>query len=140
MKDCKARCWSMTFSVLPDTPKLVHVSDRDTLNRVHNIFIDTAKARLYCGTITGFSTGQHSLGVYSLANPAKPVLVALIDGFDKTHDMYVRNDTAWCSQSNTGYTVLDMGSLPIVKILGGLWPIHIKDIITAAGWATTISV
>ncbi len=105
---------------MPDTPKLVHVSDRDTLNRVHNIFIDTAKARLYCGTITGFSTGQHSLGVYSLANPAKPVLVALIDGFDKTHDMYVRNDTAWCSKSNTGYTVLDMGSLPIVKILGGL--------------------
>ncbi len=109
------------ISVLPDTPKLVFVSDRDTLNRVHNIFIDSAKARLYCGTITGLLGNQHSLGVYSLSNPAKPTLIALIDGFDKTHDMYVRNDTAWCSQSYTGYTVMDMSKLPAKTIvLGGL--------------------
>jgi choice-of-anchor B domain-containing protein len=108
------------ISNLPDSIRLVWVSDRDTLSRVHNIFIDTAKAKLYCGTISGYSTGTHQLGIYSLADPAKPSFITFIDDFDKTHDIYVRNDTAWCSDSWTGYVVLDMSKLPKYRALGGL--------------------
>lgn len=108
------------ISYLPDSVRLVWVSDRDTLNRTHNIFIDTARAKLYCASPKGLLAGDHPLSVYSLANPAAPSFICNIDAFDKTHDIYVRNDTAWCSNSGSGYLVLDMSRLPNYRILGGL--------------------
>jgi choice-of-anchor B domain-containing protein len=108
------------ISYLPDSVKLVWISDRDTLNRAHNIFIDTARARLYCASPKGLLAGDHPLSVYSLENPEAPSFICNIDAFDKTHDLYVRNDTAWCSNSNSGYLVLDMSGLPNYRILGGL--------------------
>src|SRR5690606_2312105 len=40
--------------------------------------------------------------------------------FELTHGIYVRNDTAWCSNGWGGFAILDMSGLPAVRALGGL--------------------
>ena len=108
------------FSYLPDSLHLVWESSQHELANSHTIFIDTAKARLYCASAYSLGSGHNNLMVYSLADPAKPELISVINAFDNTHALYVRNDTAWCSNGNSGYLVLDMSGLPTVKIIGGL--------------------
>ena len=68
--------------------------------RAHNIFVDTTNARLY---VAGSNTRSDGLLVYSLANPAVPVLLAsktLPGGY--CHDVYVRDNVAYTSQNSTG--------------------------------------
>jgi choice-of-anchor B domain-containing protein len=108
------------ISKLPDTATLVWSHNRDTLTRAHTIFIDTARAKLYCASAKGF-TGDHHLSVFSLKDPAKPKFLAAVDAFfDKTHALYARNDTAWLSNGWGGFVMMDMSSLPSYKILGGI--------------------
>ena len=108
------------FSYLPDSLHLVWESEPRELANSHKIFIDTAKAKLYCASAYVLGTGHMNLMVYSLANPAQPELITVINEFDNTHDLYVRNDTAWCSNGFSGYLALDMSKLPAVNIIGGL--------------------
>ena len=108
------------FSYLPDSLHLVWESKQSELANSHTIFIDTAKARLYCASAYTLGAGHNNIMVYSLANPAEPALLTVINAFDNTHALYVRNDTAWCSNGHAGYLVLDMSRLPAVKIIGGL--------------------
>ncbi len=107
------------FSYLPDSMHFVWESLRTDINRVHNIFIDTAKGRLYCGT-ESYLGGYHDMSIWSLADPRLPNYITSVDGMGKTHDMYARNDTVWCSNGGFGYVVLDVSQLPAYRILGGL--------------------
>ena len=86
------------LNYLPDS--VVVVYDSDTLfSKSHNIFIDTATAKLYvCGG------GGNDLSVYSLADPVNPVLlvncgtdVPFWGSIGYIHDIYFRNDTAFCN-------------------------------------------
>lgn len=108
------------FSKLPGAMPLVWESTLGDLSRSHNIFIDTAKARLYCASATNTSTGHDNIRVYSLADPTHPQYLASINAFTNTHDLYVRNDTAWCSNSFGGYLMLDMSALPDYRVIGAL--------------------
>lgn len=110
------------LSYLPDSVKLVWASERDTIARAHNIFIDTATAKLYCGS-PKTSGATYALSVFSLANPAAPSFICQYPkspDLDLVHDLYVRNDTAWCSDGYNGFMVLDMSTLPNYRTLGGL--------------------
>ncbi|RYZ46182.1 MAG: choice-of-anchor B family protein, partial [Sphingobacteriales bacterium] len=75
----------------------------------HNIFIDTVSASLYaCSPRSLGATDQ--LRVYSLANPEQPALRATYNRNDKVHDVFVRNDTAYCSSSFYGFEIIDFSS------------------------------
>ena len=96
---------------LPDSVHLVYDSDTK-IKLSHNIFIDSAKGKLYsCG-----GGSSEKFNVFSLANPLSPQRIyrAHIDiswwgttvgtgGY--VHDVYVRNDTAYCNAGGGLYVV-----------------------------------
>lgn len=90
---------------LPDSVQIVHDSTT-IMSRCHTIFVDGNK--LYGGIPKG-PFGQSSLAVFSLNDPANPLLLRRLEqdytGMDGTHDMFVRNDTIYASMSNSGYFV-----------------------------------
>ena len=92
------------LSYLPDSVHIVHQSSQ-ILTRSHTIFVDGNK--LYCGIPTGNAVGgTEQMAVFSLANPANPVLLRKLSddypSIDYIHDMYVRNDTVYASASFDG--------------------------------------
>lgn len=90
------------ISYLPDSVHVVY--DSDTLFRTaHNLYIDTATAKMYvCGP------NDHAMSIYSLADPENPVLIRHFDFFDYVHDAYVRNDTAYLNGGTEGLFIYDM--------------------------------
>lgn len=76
-------------------------------SKCHNIFVDTLAGRLYAA---GCNTQSNGLIVLDLtANPASPALLAntaLAGGY--VHDVYVRNNMAYCSHGFNGLYVYDM--------------------------------
>jgi len=109
------------LSYLPDSVHKVY--DSGTLfTRSHNIFIDTATAKMYvCG-------GNLTFSVFSLADPISPVLLSHapidIPWWNATvgyvHDVYVRNDTAYCNAEGRGLYVVDFTDTNLPVLLGSL--------------------
>ena len=94
----------MDLSYLPDSVHLVYDSD-SLIVRAHNIFIDTANAKLYaCAVAT--PSGFHALNVYDLFNPVSPTLIYSYDQVSHVHDAYVLNDTAYLNCGNDGLRVI----------------------------------
>ena len=119
------------LSNLPESVEEVY-SSNEYIIRAHNIFIDHEKRRMYScggalsGVVQGFAKPNH-LSIFSLDDPENPKL--LLDcreqiGFWRligyVHDIYVRNDTAYCNAGQKGMFVIDFSSLTDVKILGSL--------------------
>jgi len=103
----------MDLSYLPDS---IHViSDNTTLfERSHTLYVDGNK--LYCGSVTMPGTGGHfSMNVYSLANPAAPVLLRKLNqdypSINHVHDMLVRNDTVYASCGYQGLFIYKYDSV-----------------------------
>ena len=100
------------ISDLPNSVNTVYDSN-NLLNRVHNIFIDTATAKLYA-----CATGD-AMEVFSLSNPENPTLIHTYNDVGHVHDAYVINDTAFLNCGNDGLrimdysNVVDVGDLPI---------------------------
>ena len=94
----------MDLSYLPDSVHLVYDSD-SLIIRAHNIFIDTANAKLY-GCAVATSLGFHALSVYDLSNPVYPELIYNYDEVGHVHDAYVYNDTAFLNCGNDGLRVI----------------------------------
>jgi len=94
----------MDLSYLPDSVHLVYDSD-SLIVRCHNIFIDTANAKLYaCAVANPF--GFHALSVYDLSNPISPTLIYNYDEVGHVHDAYVVNDTAYLNCGYDGLRVI----------------------------------
>ncbi len=116
------------LSTLPNSVSLVY-DDDSLIVRSHNIFIDTASGYLYsCSGLTNF--GSNSLSIYSLsADPTQPqhLMNCLNDiqdwnstvGFS-VHDIYVRNDTAWCNAGNNGLFIVDFSNLTNVQLINSM--------------------
>ena len=83
------------ISTLPDSVSVVYDSS-DLFERSHNIFIDTAKARLY--TTNG--------DIYSLEDPLDPKFIYHTPLLS-CHDVYVENDTAYINSGNQGFAIVD---------------------------------
>jgi len=99
--------------------------------RAHNIFIDVPNGRLYVAGSRGGGLAQsQGLLVYDVAaDEANPPLIGEIDfndfdnqsGFTNwyVHDVYVRDNIAYCSHGNIGtYGIWDMSDLDNVALLG----------------------
>jgi len=100
------------ISDLPNSVNTVYDSN-NLLNRVHNIFIDTATAKLYA-----CATGD-AMEVFSLSNPENPTLIHTYNDVGHVHDAYVINDTAFLNCGNDGLRIMNYsnvvnpGDLPI---------------------------
>jgi len=98
------------LNYLPDSLHLVYESDPMDFMLSHNIFIDTAKGTLYACSVKSMLMGNDHMRVYSLADPKQPALLTRYNMNNGIHDVYVRNDTAFCSASSYGYEVVDFTS------------------------------
>ena len=108
---CNAGLEIYDLSNLPGPPTKVYDSDEFFTN-AHNVWIDTATARLYAVGLTG----SHDMVVLDLSqDPDDPSLFAevsfLTNGY--VHDIHVVNDTAYTSHgSNTLMVIYDLSELP----------------------------
>lgn len=90
----------------------------------HNIFIEKESGRLY---IVDANTNRHGLIVFDIkTDPANPILLKIVNFRDITnnqsgdyrlHDIYVLNDTAYCSNGYSGYRIWDMVDLEDVSLI-----------------------
>ena len=114
------------LSFLPDSAPVVYDDDA-LIIRSHNIFIDTTSGNLYtCGGATNL--GFNKLSVYSLStNPTDPQFVINCENdvpfwnatVGYVHDIYVRNDTAYCN-AGSGVYVVDFTNMLNVQGIGSL--------------------
>ncbi len=108
------------LSGLPDQVELIYDSDI-LLTRAHNIFIDSARAKLYAlGTANSFSL--FSVCVYSLDDPTNPFFLGCFPNANANipyvHDAFVRNDTAWLNCGSSGLYIVDFSDPQNPEILG----------------------
>jgi choice-of-anchor B domain-containing protein len=101
------------MSYLPDSVHVVYTSV-NLFTRSHTLFIEGNK--LYCGGVTrSGALGNYSMAVYSLADPANPVLLrALNEDYPSVgyvHDMFVKNDTVYASTGSPGLFIFKYDSI-----------------------------
>ncbi len=87
---------------LPEEVEVVYDSS-ELFRTTHNIFIDTAQARLYTA---GANAGN--VKVISLEDPAKPELMYSYNTA-YTHDLFVINNTGYLNQADRGFRVVEFG-------------------------------
>ncbi len=107
------------LSTLPDSVNKVYDSDTITTN-THSIFIEAKSKRLYL-CINRAKTGfTFAMDILSLENPEQPVKIGTLNVpkvngnvpvFKNVHEVFVRNDTAWCSAEYSGLWVFDLRNL-----------------------------
>jgi len=97
------------MSYLPGSLHVIYDSDA-LFRRAHNIFIDTAKRRLYTCSDTKGPGEFNALGIYSLDNPESPQLLAYWNDVGHVHDAYVRNDTGFCNSGYDGLWVMNFSN------------------------------
>jgi choice-of-anchor B domain-containing protein len=113
------------LSYLPDSVSLVYDSDQLVI-KSHNIFIDTAFAKLY--------VCDGDIKVYSLSNPLNPTYFTTIDLPSHAHDLYVRNDTAFVNGGPDGLFIYDT-SVPNPQPLNTL-AVYPQKGYNHSGWLT----
>jgi len=91
---------------LPNSVNVVYDSNI-LFTQSHNIFIDTATAKLYaCASNT-------AMDIYSLNDPVNPILLYSYTNVGHVHDAYVRNDTAYLNCGNDGFRIVDFSVLDL---------------------------
>lgn len=98
------------FSNLPDTAIVVYDSS-EFMTRVHNIYIDIPKGRLYTLAEQGVK-GAKALGLYDISTPHQPKFIGHYNKFGDitaghVHDAYAINDTAYLNCGNDGFAIVD---------------------------------
>ena len=115
------------ISTLPDSVSLVYDSS-DLFERSHNIFIDTATAKLY--TTNG--------NIYTLNDPLDPKFL-YNTSLLSCHDVYVQNDTAYINGGNSGFIIVDFSQTTIEnqehEVIGSL-PTYPDQGYNHSGWLT----
>jgi|TARA_B110000263_G_scaffold97404_1_gene85105 choice-of-anchor B domain-containing protein len=88
------------ISNLPNSVNTVYDSN-NLFNKAHNIFIDTATAKLYACAVS------NAMDVYSLHIADNPSLIYSYNDVGHVHDAFVRNDTAFLNCGNDGLRIMD---------------------------------
>lgn len=112
------------LSALPNG-NVTHVTQETSFfSKAHNIYIDETTKKLYA---TGTNTANEGVVILDLTSPASPTLIQNVY-FDQeagepsnnyyVHDVYVQNDTAYCSHGYQGYYIWDMTDLANIDMLG----------------------
>ena len=113
---------------LPNSVSVVYDSNV-LFTKSHNIFIDTATAKLYVCAVKHTTPNNFSsaMEVYSLSNPVSPTLLYTYNDVGHVHDAYVRNDTAYLNCGNDGFRIVDFHYLDLT---GGMAPIELASLIS----------
>ena len=103
---------------LPDSLHVVYDSD-SLMVQVHNIFIDSATAKLYaCGVSK--TSGIFPMSIFDISNPTNPVFLADYNVVNYVHDAFVRNDSAYLNCGTQGLFVVDFSNPMLPVPLGNL--------------------
>ena len=100
------------ISNLPNSVNTVYDSNQ-LFTQSHNIFIDTATAKLYA------CASNSAMDIYSLIDPINPTLIYSYNAVGHVHDAYVRNDTAYLNCGNDGFRIIDFHYLDLLP--GTAW-------------------
>ena len=111
------------ISNLPFSLSTIYDSNQ-LFNKAHNIFIDTATAKLYA------CASNSAMDIYSLANPINPTLIFSYTDVGHVHDTYVRNDTAYLNCGNQGFKIVDFHYLDVP---GGMAPLELATFTSYPG-------
>lgn len=104
---------------LPDSVHKIYDSDSLSYN-THSIFIEHKSKRMYMCINRLKNGGVAAMDIMSLENPERPVWIGRLnvptfgDGvpvFRNVHEVYVRNDTAYCSVEYKGLWIFDLRDL-----------------------------
>ncbi len=111
---------------LPNSVSVVYDSNL-LFTKSHNIFIDTATAKLYVCAVkhTNPNNFSSAMEIYSLADPLNPSLLYTYNDVGHVHDAYVRNDTAYLNCGNDGFRIVDFHYLDLT---GGMAPIELASL------------
>ena len=111
---------------LPNSVSVVYDSNV-LFTKSHNIFIDTATAKLYVCAVkhTNPNNFSSAMEIYSLADPLNPSLLYTYNDVGHVHDAYVRNDTAYLNCGNDGFRIVDFHYLDLT---GGMAPIELASL------------
>ncbi|OYU96202.1 MAG: hypothetical protein CFE21_07265 [Bacteroidetes bacterium B1(2017)] len=110
---------------LPDSVHKVYDSDSLSFN-THSIFIEAKSKRLYLAINRLKKGGVAAMDILSLETPEHPYWIGrlnvptYVDGgplFKNVHEVYVRNDTAYCSIEYKGLWVFDLRDLKNQKLI-----------------------
>jgi len=106
---------------LPDSIEVVYDS-RQYFTRSHNIFIDTAKARLYSLISNGTSFGYSPMRIFDISNPIDPQPIGSYDRFEgknisQVHDAFVRNDTAYLNLGPNGFAIVNFENVDTPNVI-----------------------
>ena len=115
----------MDITTLPDSVTVVYDSD-DLLTQAHNIFIDTATARLY--SFASFSTNlpmANGVMIFDISTPDDPKYLGSYNQFaglspSHVHDGYVRNNIAFLNCEREGLAIVDYTDPANPKTIGDL--------------------
>ncbi len=92
------------LSYLPDSVVLVNQTN-DFFDRCHNVFIDEPNGRLYAVGTNTLNNGVHVLDIAT--DPVNPIQIGNAPLTSYVHDIYVRDNIAYCSHGNNGYFIWD---------------------------------
>lgn len=131
----KATLQIIDLHYLPDSVHLVYDSN-ELINRAHNIFIDTATAKLYVAGATHLDNTAIPLEVFTLQNPEDPQYIGEFTESGYIHDLYVRNDTAYCHQPYTNIFYVVSFSDPANPVILGSLDSYPDQAVCHSGWLT----
>jgi choice-of-anchor B domain-containing protein len=116
------------ISNLPNSVSVVYDSNV-LFTKSHNIFIDTATAKLYVCAVkhTNPNNFSSAMEIYSLVNPVNPTLLYTYMDVGHVHDAYVRNDTAYLNCGGDGFRIVDFHYLDLP---GGMAPTELASLIS----------
>jgi len=101
------------LSILPNSVSLQSQTTTE-FQTAHNIFIDHATGRLY---VVGSNT--HNLIIYDInVHPPNHLASVSLPGGGYIHDIYVHNNTAYCSHGNNGFYIWDVSEPTSPNLLG----------------------
>jgi choice-of-anchor B domain-containing protein len=122
---------------LPDSVHKVY--DDQTLGiNTHTIFIDTLNAKLYMCTNSLNMAGVSAMDVLSLRDPEHPTFMTRIDPpsgtFNRVHEVFVKNDTAYCSGEGAGLFIYDMRDSANPVLIGTIQPPYPQNGYNHSSW------
>jgi len=76
------------------------------------------------------------MDVLSLKNPEKPTLMTRLNSnsFNKVHEVFVKNDTAYCSAENAGLFIYNMKDSTNPKLIGSISPPYPENGYNHSSW------
>ena len=106
------------LSALPDAVTKTYHSTQ-FFGEAHNIFIDEANGRLYA---VGTDQATDMIILDIATNPDVPILLAnvTLPGGGSVHDVYVRDNIAYCSHGNQGYYIWDCSDATNPILMAGM--------------------